>query len=79
MTEIALPGNVLSEFDRPAWKTALSWVGAVLTALLFLTSGLWKITDLPRWSVMLHQFKVPENLTLASAFVLGISETLAGV
>jgi len=79
MNEIALPGSALSELDRPAWKTALNWVAAVLTALLFLVSGIWKITDLPRWSVMLHQFKVPENLTLASAFLLGVSETLAGV
>ena len=79
MNEIALPGSALSDLDRPSWKTALNWVAAVLTALLFLVSGIWKITDLPRWSVMLHQFKVPENLTMASAFVLGVSETLAGV
>jgi len=79
MTEIALPSSAVTDFDRPGWKTALNWVAAVLIALLFLVSGIWKITDLPRWSVMLHQFKVPENLTLASAFLLGVSETLAGV
>jgi uncharacterized membrane protein YphA (DoxX/SURF4 family) len=79
MTEIALPGSALSGFERPAWKTALNWVAAVLTAALFLVSGIWKITDQPRWAVMLHQFKVPENLTLASAFLLGVTETFAGV
>jgi uncharacterized membrane protein YphA (DoxX/SURF4 family) len=79
MNEIALPGSALSDFDRPGWKTALNWVAAVLTAALFLVSGIWKITDLPTWSVMLHQFKVPENLTLALAFLLGVSETVAGV
>src|SRR5579871_4292724 len=79
MSEIALPGSALSDFERSSWKTALNWVAAVLTAALFLVSGIWKITDLPRWSVMLHQFKVPENLTLPGAFVLGVSETLAGV
>ncbi len=79
MTEIALPGSALSGFERPARKTALNWVAAVLTAVLFLSSGIWKITDQPRWAVMLHQFKVPENLTLASAFLLGVSETVAGV
>jgi uncharacterized membrane protein YphA (DoxX/SURF4 family) len=79
MNEIALPGSAVSDFERPGWKTALNWVAAVLTAALFLVSGIWKITDLPRWSVMLHQFKVPENLTLASAFLLGVSETVAGV
>ena len=79
MDEIALPSSALADFERPGWKTALNWVAALLTALLFLVSGIWKITDMPRWAVMLHQFKVPENLTLPSAFVLGISETLAGV
>src|SRR5579864_842460 len=79
MTEIALPSNALSEFDRPAWKVTLNWVAAILTAALFLVSGIWKITDLPGWAVKLHQFKVPETLTLPSAFLLGVSETLAGV
>lgn len=79
MTEIALPSSAFSDIERPAWKTALNWVAALLTAMLFLASGIWKITDLPHWAVLLHQFKVPENLTLASAFVLGIAETLAGV
>jgi uncharacterized membrane protein YphA (DoxX/SURF4 family) len=79
MNEIALPGNALSGLDRPVWKTVLNWVAAVLIMVLFLVSGVWKIIDLPRWSVMLHQFKVPENLTLPAAFALGVSETLAGV
>ena len=79
MNEMALPGSALAEIEQPGWKTALNWVGAILTALLFLVSGIWKITDMPRWAVMLHQFKVPENLTLPGAFVLGVSETLAGV
>ena len=79
MDEIALPSGACAGFERPGWQTALNWVAAVLTALLFLVSGIWKITDTPRWAVILHQFKVPENLTLPSAFLLGISETLAGV
>ncbi len=79
MDEIALPSSALSDFDRASWKTALNWVAAVLTAALFLASGIWKITDMPRWAVMLHQFKVPENLTMPLAFCLGVSETLAGV
>src|SRR5580692_11034630 len=79
MDEIALPSSALSSFERPGWKVALNWVAAVATALLFLSSGIWKITDMPRWAVMLHQFKVPENLTLPSTFILGIGETFAGV
>ena len=79
MDEIALPSSALADFERPVWQTALNWVAALLTALLFLVSGIWKITDMPHWAVALHQFKVPENLTMPSTFVLGISETLAGV
>jgi uncharacterized membrane protein YphA (DoxX/SURF4 family) len=79
MTEIALPGSALSSFERPGWKTALNWVAAALTAALFLVSGIWKIGYMSDWAVLLHQFKVPENLTLAGAFLLGVSETLAGV
>ena len=61
MDEIALPSGALSDFDRPGWKTALNWVAAVPTAALFLVSGIWKITDMQRWAVLLHQFKVPET------------------
>ncbi len=79
MDEIALPSGALSDFDRPGWKTALNWVAALPTAALFLISGIWKITDMQKWAVLLHQFKVPETITLPFAFALGVTETLTGV
>lgn len=74
-----IAGSTLTQFDRPLWQTSVSWVAAALTALLFLVAGIWKITDLPRTAVFLHQLLVPENLSLLAAFLLGVTETFSGV
>lgn len=74
-----LPRSAPAQFDRPLWQSAVNWIAAVLTALLFLVAGIWKITDLPRTAVRIHQMLVPENLSLIAAFLLGVAETFAGV
>lgn len=61
------------------WKTAIGWICAILISLLFLVSGLWKITDVPGWAVRVAEFKIPANLSLAAAIGFGIAETFAGV
>ena len=65
--------------DSPAWKTALSHLGAVITAVLFLSAGIWKMTDPFGWTTMIEQLKVPYPYSVAATLALGISETLAGV
>ena len=76
---MAQPQSRLATLDLPAWKSALNWTAAVLLALLFLSSGLWKVTDVPGWAVRLTQAKVPESLSIVGAIAVGVAETLAGV
>jgi uncharacterized membrane protein YphA (DoxX/SURF4 family) len=76
---MAQPHLRLSPFELARWKTVANWTAAVLLALLFLSSGLWKITDVPGWAVRLAQARVPESLSVAGALVVGTAETVAGV
>lgn len=69
----------LSPLELPGWKTALNWVAALLLAILFLISGVWKITDAPGAAMRMVEARVPESLSLAAAVAFGIAETLAGV
>lgn len=62
-----------------SWKTKLSWVSAILLALVFLVSGLWKLTDAPGAAVRMAQARVPQSLSLAGAIGFGIAETFAAV
>jgi len=59
--------------------TLLSWACAILVGLLFVVSGLWKVTDPQAAAVRLAQARVPEALSLAAALFFGIAETLSGV
>src|SRR5215467_7393756 len=76
---MAQPGLRLSTFEPARWKTAANWAAAAVLALLFLSSGVWKITDVPGWAVKLAQAKVPASLSVAGALVVGTAETVAGV
>jgi uncharacterized membrane protein YphA (DoxX/SURF4 family) len=57
----------------------LSWISSLLLCALFLSSGLWKITDVQGWAVRMAQAKVPESLALATALLIGIAETVGAV
>jgi len=76
---MAQPRGGLVSLELSGWKTALSWGAAILLALLFLASGLWKITDAQGAAVRMAQARVPESMSLAAALVFGIVETLGGV
>src|SRR5213079_1559354 len=76
---MAHSGDLLAGFELPGWKTWVSWTAAVLMAALFLVAGLWKVTDAPGAAVRLAQFKVPQDLSLAAALLLGIAETFSAV
>jgi uncharacterized membrane protein YphA (DoxX/SURF4 family) len=76
---MAQSGDMLARFEMPGWKSWLNGTAAVLTSALFLVAGLWKITDAPAMAVRLAQLKVPQELSLPAAVLLGIVETFAGV
>ncbi len=64
---------------QPQWKTAVGWAASILIAVLFLASGIWKISDPFGWSVLLHQLKVPQAVSLPFAVALGTFETFTGL
>jgi len=76
---MAHSGDMLARFELAGWKSWLGGTAAVLIAALFLIAGLWKITDAPGAAVRLAQAKVPQDLSLAAALLLGILETFAAV
>ena len=76
---MAQPQTAFATLELPGWKTALSWMAAFLIAILFLVSGLWKITDVQGAAMRMAQAKVPESLSQAAALLFGIAETVGGV
>jgi uncharacterized membrane protein YphA (DoxX/SURF4 family) len=76
---MAQPHQALAGLDAPGWKTTLSWAGAILLALVFLVSGLWKLADARGAAVRMAQARVPQALSLAAAIGFGIAETFAAV
>ena len=65
--------------EPAVWKSAANWVAAALLSLLFLSSGLWKITGVDAWAMRLAQARVPEALSVPGTVALGVAETMAGV
>jgi uncharacterized membrane protein YphA (DoxX/SURF4 family) len=61
------------------WKTYASHAAAVIVALLFLTAGIWKMTQPFTWARMVEDLRVPYQLSLLATLALAVSETLAGM
>ncbi len=68
----------LPSLERPGWKTFANWGSAILLALIFLASGIWKINDAQAAAARMTQALVPQALSLPAALLFGIAETLAG-
>lgn len=60
-------------------RTILAAVGAFALGLLFLVSGLWKVTDLDATAERMVQLLVPVPLSLPGAFLVATGEMLAAV
>jgi uncharacterized membrane protein YphA (DoxX/SURF4 family) len=76
---MAHPHATIRQLDMPGWKTALGWFAALSIGLLFLASGIWKLTDPQGAAVRMAQAKVPASLSLAAAVGFGILETIGAV
>jgi uncharacterized membrane protein YphA (DoxX/SURF4 family) len=63
----------------PRWKSIASLVGAVLTAILFLAAGLFKIAIPFQVQTLFEQLLIPTAVSLPLVLLLGIAETTAGV
>ena len=72
-------GPLGASLELPPWKNVVSHLAAFLVALLFITAGVWKITDPFGWSRMVEQLLVPYQFSLPLTLALAVSETFAGV
>ncbi|HET8550429.1 MAG TPA: MauE/DoxX family redox-associated membrane protein [Bryobacteraceae bacterium] len=68
-----------SAFEVGGWRTWVSTLSAFLLAVLFITSGVWKITDPFVWAARVSQTKVPAEWSMGVALTVGIAETVAAV
>ena len=60
----------------------IRWTGAAAAAALavmWLTAGVWKLSDISGWQLKLTQLLVPVSLSLAGTLAVGIAEVSAGV
>jgi uncharacterized membrane protein YphA (DoxX/SURF4 family) len=76
---VAQAPSISGRLELPAWKSTASVVCAILLALLFLVSGVWKTTDPFGAAARMIQAKVPAQLALFTAISFGIAESFAGV
>ena len=76
---MAQPRAAIAEAGPAAWKTAAGWLAALAIGVLFLASGLWKLSDPQAAAVRMAQAKVPAALSLAAALGFGILETVGAV
>jgi uncharacterized membrane protein YphA (DoxX/SURF4 family) len=59
-------------------KTYASHIAAFAVALLFLTAGIWKMTQPFTWARMVEDLRVPYQFSLLATLALAVSETTAG-
>jgi uncharacterized membrane protein YphA (DoxX/SURF4 family) len=76
---ITHPGQSSGLWELSGWKTAASALAALLLAALFIVAGVWKIIDPFGAAQRLAQARVPAELSLLAACLLGVAETYAGV
>jgi uncharacterized membrane protein YphA (DoxX/SURF4 family) len=74
---VGVPAEVAEK--RLRLKAAASATAALVLSLVFLASGIWKVTDLNGTAERVIQLLVPVPLSLPAAFAAAVAETFAGV
>lgn len=64
---------------QAGWKTWASHVAAVLMAVAFLASGIYKIAMPLDFAERATQVLIPANLSVATAMILAVTETFAAI
>ncbi|HVO97015.1 MAG TPA: MauE/DoxX family redox-associated membrane protein [Bryobacteraceae bacterium] len=64
--------------ELPAWKSVCGHIAAAAVAILFLTAGIWKMSQPFTWARMVEDLRVPYQFSLPLTMALAIGETLAG-
>lgn len=77
MQEDVAAGPASGELTRR--KSIAGAVSAILLSLLFLASGIWKLTDLDATAERMVQTLVPVALSLPAALAVAVCETFTGV
>jgi uncharacterized membrane protein YphA (DoxX/SURF4 family) len=78
MSASSVADPLSNAFELPPWKNIVSHVAALFIALIFVSSGVWKITDPFTWAKGLEEFLVPASMSLPFTLTLGIAEAFGG-
>lgn len=73
-----MPVPAESTSPKP-WTHWLGLAAAAVMAVLWLTAGLWKLSDISGWQLKLTQLLVPVQWSLAGTLAVGVAEVTAGV
>ena len=76
---LAVGNEMPLPWQQAGWKSIAATAAAVLIGVLFLVSGMWKLTDPLDWTTKIEQFKVPYSLSLPFTLALAIGETWGAV
>lgn len=82
MSELAQHGDISSiepAADLSGWKNIAGLTAAVLMAVVWLGAGLWKLTVISQFQLMLTQLLVPVSLSLPATIAVIIGDLTAGV
>ena len=77
--EATFDSSSASRAETPAWQSWVGWVSAAIMAVLWLSAGLWKMSDISGFQLKMHQLLVPTAWTLPGTLALVTAEVFAGI